>query len=275
MAYSASVPAGHRRAAYNKYRRSGPSVFLKKMFQGLFRLVGFSFLLAGSLGFILFISIALVYGYNRAVNSSFFSLKEIEIIGNRQLTYAHLTELMEVNPGDNLLQLKMHDIHARLNSNPWVDEVSVKRIFPDRILVNIREKQAYFWIQNQDRIYYSDDQGRVITAISPGRYVSLPLLYLEGEPRDHDLPQLVSFLEDRSFPFSLQDISWIRAQSSGTIEVRINTLGLNIVLDREILDMGPGRLSMVWSDLYSRGETDLVQKIIVAGSNAWIGYKEQ
>jgi len=275
MAYSASIRIGQRTAKSNSYRASSRAGLIWGTFMTLIKLVGFSFILVLSLGFIVLISIALLYGYNAAMNSSFFALKEIEFSGNRQLTYAKLTEIMNVNPGDSILQLKMADLHSRLKNDPWIKEVSVKRIFPDRLVVNIEESQAYFWFQDQTKLFYVDENGSKITPVSPDRYVSLPILYLEGKQQNHDLRPIVSFLENRSFPFSLLDISWIRARESGTVEMSMDSREISITLDRDLLISGPGRLNRVWVDLQTRGETDSVKSIIIAGSNAWVGFRSQ
>ncbi|RQD65529.1 MAG: FtsQ-type POTRA domain-containing protein [Desulfonatronovibrio sp. MSAO_Bac4] len=274
MAYSATIRMGQRESMSNKYRRSGQGGLIKGMFVALFRFIGVSMLLGLSLGFILIISIAILYGYNKAMNSDFFILKDIEISGNSQLTYSVITKLMGVNSGENVLQLRMSELHSKLNSNPWIESVSLKRQFPDKLIVNINERQAYFWIQDENRLSYADERGRVITDIAPGRYVSLPVLFIEGESRSADLQALVGLIENRSFPFSLQDISWIRLKNSGSLEMRIDSYELNITLDSSALRSGPGRLNLVWSDLRSRGDTDKVRKIIVAGRNAWVEFKD-
>ncbi len=275
MAYSASIPVGQQIARRNIYRKTRPRGLIRGTFRVLIKFLGASFLLLLSLGFIILISMALLYGYSTAMNSDYFGLKEIKITGNTQLTYSQLTELMNVSPGDSILQLNMSDLHAKLGSNHWIQEVSIKRVFPDRLVINLKERQAYFWLQNQDKLYYADENARIITSISPGRYVSLPILFFEGERRDHDLISVVGFLENRSFPFSLQDISWIRAKQSGTVEIFIDSKKLNISLDRETLNSGPERLNRVWSDLGARAETDSAERIIVAGRNAWVGFRSQ
>ncbi len=272
MAYSASVRAGQGATRSNHYRRRRPGSLVKKTFFALFRMVSISFLLVTSLGFIVMISIALLWGYNRAVNSDFLGLKEIEITGNKQLTYAHLTQLMDVNPGDNLLQMKMSDIQDRLQSNPWIDYVSVKRVFPDRLVVNLKEKHAYFWIQQDDRLCYADRYGQIITPITPERYVSLPILYIEDQQDDQNLERAVTFLENRHFPFSLQDVTWIRVRQSGMVEMQISSNGMVVSMDSSLSGLGPRRLSRVWADLGRRGEAESVSRIIVAGRNAWVAY---
>ncbi len=271
MAYSASVRAGQGAARSNHYRRRRPGSWVKKTFFALFRMVSISVLLVISLGFIVMVSIALLWGYNKAVNSDFLGLKEIEITGNKQLTYANLTQLMEVNPGDNLLQMNMSDIQARLKSNPWIDYVSVKRVFPDRLVVNLREKHAYFWIQEDDRLSYADRHGQIITPLTPERYVSLPIVYIE----DHQVQNLegaVTLLENRHFPFSLQDVTWVRVKQSGMVEMHISSNGMIVSMDSSLSGPGPRMLGKVWADLGRRGETESVSRIIVAGRNAWVAY---
>ena len=274
MTFSRGARSGQRRTSLKKKGKAGPALLIWGMFTAIFRLAGLSLLLALSLGFIVLISIALLYGYNTAMNSDFFRLKTIEISGNRQLTYDHVTRLMEAGPGDSILQIRVSDIHAGLRRDPWVEEVSVKRIFPDRLVVNLEEKQAYFWVRDGGELFYADEQGRIITRVSPGRYVSLPVLHIEGRQEEHDLDSIVDFLENRNFPFSLQDVSWVRAGSSGLLEIQLAPDGPGIVLDRDLLDLGPGRLKGLWSDLGARQERELVENIMILGDNAWVKYRQ-
>jgi cell division protein FtsQ len=274
MTYSRGARSGQRRTSLKKKRKVGPALLIWGMFTAIFRLAGLSLLLALSLGFIVLISIALLYGYNTAMNSDFFRLKTIEISGNRHLTYDQLTRLMEVGPGDSVLQLKVSDLHAGLLRNPWIEQVSVKRVFPDRLVVNLKEKQAYFWIRDGEELFYGDEKGRIITRVSPGRFVSLPVLHIEDQQEGQDLESIVDFLENRNFPFSLQDVSWIRAGSSGLLEIRLAGDGPGIVLEMELLDFGPGRLRSLWSDLGARQERELVENIMIMGDNAWVEYRQ-
>ncbi|MFP4084258.1 MAG: cell division protein FtsQ/DivIB [Desulfonatronovibrio sp.] len=272
MAYSASIRMGQRASRSRQRPKSRTVGLIKGIFVAVYRLVGLSFLIAVSLGFIILVSIVLLYGYNRAVNSDFFGLREIEITGNKQLTYSQLTELLNVNAGDNLLQLNMSDMHSVLDKNPWTEDVSVKRVFPDRLVINITEKQAYFWLQDQDKLCYADETGQVITQVSPQRYVSLPILHLQGQADKSDLEAVVGFLESREFPFSLNDISWIRIEGAGTVEMYAHSPGLTLTLDNSILESGSAKLGRVWTDLGKREERESVEKIIIAEKNAWVGY---
>ncbi|WP_045215147.1 cell division protein FtsQ/DivIB [Desulfonatronovibrio magnus] len=274
MAYSASVRTGHRSVRSNKYRKPRKKGLIKGLFMGLLRLMGASFLLALSIIFLITVSIGILYGYNLAMHSDFFALKHIEVNGNKQLTYAKLTELMEVNPGDNVLQLRMSELQSRLRVNPWVESVSLQRVFPDKLVINISERQAYFWIQDGEKMCYADARGRIITSLSPGRFVSLPVLYIERDKREEDLESLVMMLENRAFPFSLQDISWINIRNSGTVEMRVESQRMKIIMDRKNLRSGPVKLNRLWADLRTRGETDSVQRIIIAGSHAWVAYRD-
>lgn len=273
MAYSAGVGTINRNAGSRVYPRARKAGLLRGFFGAFFRLMGFSMLMGIIAVFLIIISIALIYGYSRAVNSEYFFLKNIEIKGNSRLTYSQLVELMGISPGDSLLQLKMSVLHENLADNPWIENVSVKRVFPDELLVTVQEKQAYFWVQHGDKMYYADQEGNRITSISPDRFVSLPVLYLEGEGPAPELSMLVNHLEGMNFPFSFQEIAWINVRPAGSIEMRIESFDIDILMDQEVLTQGPERLNRIWKDLKKRNETDRVKRIILLGNNAWVGLK--
>ncbi len=252
-----------------------PVGFLRRFFSAVAGLLGLILVLALSLGILVLVSAALIHGYRYATSSEYLALKEIEIQGNQRLTYAEILRLMQVDTGKNMLKLNISEMQKRLAESPWVEQARVRRDFPDQLHVNIREKQAYFWVQNDHNLYYADKQGRTIERLSPERLVSLPVLQLHDGADSRYVAGIVRTLEKRSFPFSIQDISWIRITETGRAGMYIHGLDLELALNCRELESQTDKLNVVWNDLRRRQDIDAVKQITVAGENAWVAYRHQ
>lgn len=73
-------------------------------------------------------------------NSSVFSIEEVTVSGANHLTSEELTESAAVPAGSTLLNVDAGGIASRLGSNPWVQSVSVDRVFPHTLNLNVTER---------------------------------------------------------------------------------------------------------------------------------------
>ncbi len=256
------------------YHRPRPVGKFRKFFSALFGVVGLTMLLGLSLGFLVLVSAALIHGYHYATSSEYLELREIEIHGNQRLTYTDILRLMQVDTGINMLKLNMSQMQKRLVQSPWVEQARVRRDFPDQLHVDIREKQAYFWVQNDDNLYYADEKGRIIERLTPERLVSLPVLHTHQNAGSGDISEIVRTLEQRIFPFSIHDISWISITETGRVGMYIHGLDLKLAMNCRELHKQTRQLNAVWNDLRQRQEIDAVKMITVAGENVWVAYRD-
>lgn len=73
-------------------------------------------------------------------NSSFLTVTEVQVEGTERLTAAHLTELAAVPSDSTLLRVDVNGITERLQSDPWVKSVTVRRVLPSTIVLEIAER---------------------------------------------------------------------------------------------------------------------------------------
>lgn len=73
-------------------------------------------------------------------NSSVFTISQVTVSGVSHITADELTELAGVSEGSTLLNVDADGIATRLTSNPWVQSVTVERVFPDTINLAITER---------------------------------------------------------------------------------------------------------------------------------------
>lgn len=73
-------------------------------------------------------------------NSGAFAVEQVTVSGADHLSGDELTELAAVPAGSTLLNVDANGIATRLAANPWVKSVSVDRVFPNTLNLNITER---------------------------------------------------------------------------------------------------------------------------------------
>jgi cell division protein FtsQ len=84
------------------------------------------------------------WGGQQLLDSSRFPLRYVYLYGDLQ--YADTRELKEklvVYPGQNFFSLDIEQMRSSLIADPWIDQVTVQRRWPDRLVVNMKERRAF------------------------------------------------------------------------------------------------------------------------------------
>lgn len=80
------------------------------------------------------------FGAIKLYNSPVFSIKTIDISGNTQLSKERVSEISKVKTGENLLRLPVKAIQERLEADPWVREVTIRKLLPQGLRIEVHER---------------------------------------------------------------------------------------------------------------------------------------
>jgi cell division protein FtsQ len=108
--------------------------------------------------------------------------KAIDIWGLRYAQRFEIEAVLQVSRGAPLLALDLPAIREKLETLAWVEQASVMRQFPDRLVVRIGERTPFALWQHAGRLALIDRQGRVLTQEQLERFPNLPLVVGAGAP---------------------------------------------------------------------------------------------
>ena len=91
--------------------------------------------------------------------SGLFDICKIEIIGNAQVEQEEILELSKIKMGDNIFLCNKIQTKSNLETHPYIQETKITRKLPDKILIEITEKQKAYQIQVEEGYAYIDNQG--------------------------------------------------------------------------------------------------------------------
>lgn len=144
-------------------RRAGE--LLKEIFQALALLTAITAITA-----------MLLASCDLTLRSSYFSLRETVVRGCKELTEKEILSLAAVRPAANILTLNPGVIARRIQRNPWIQEVSVGRELPDRLVILLRERRAVALLQQEKELQLVDSEGSPFKTVDPGDEINLPIL---------------------------------------------------------------------------------------------------
>ena len=118
----------------------------------------------------------MICGYNFAISSPCFQIKEIIVHGCKELTEKEILSYAAIKPSQNLLAINLGTIARRIESNPWVKEVSMGREFPNRLIIDLQERTAVALVKRDNGFNLLDLDGVAFKKLEKNDEVDIPVL---------------------------------------------------------------------------------------------------
>ncbi len=109
-----------------------------------------------------------------------FSVASIEIRGLAEADSTEISDRIDVTQASSLLLLDAEHARARIAEIPWVADVTVKKLYPNRIVVALTERIPYALWQDEGRLKVVDRTGTVMSDTLQPRHAGLPLVVGAG-----------------------------------------------------------------------------------------------
>ena len=107
--------------------------------------------------------------------SGAFDISEIIIEGNSTISNEQIISFSGIENGTNLFAISKKDITNNLKENSYINDVTIKRVFPDKIKLIIDERKLEFALQLANSYVYIDRQGYVLSILSESPKVPIIL----------------------------------------------------------------------------------------------------
>ena len=96
--------------------------------------------------------------YRFITHSPHFNIDEVSIVGNKRLSSEVLNLWIGPIFGENIFQLNLNKVSQKLAEHPWVYSVSARRVFPQAIYIELKERVPFAKIQFGNE-YVMDNYG--------------------------------------------------------------------------------------------------------------------
>jgi cell division protein FtsQ len=117
---------------------------------------------------------------DQAANAAGFRIAAISLTGSKEISREEILTMAGVTGHASLLFLDADAARKRLMANPWIADAAVLKLYPDRLQINITERQAFALWQEHGRVSVVADDGIVLERFVEDRYRGLPLVVGRG-----------------------------------------------------------------------------------------------
>ena len=127
--------------------------------------------------------------FNPYLLDSLFKVKNIKIIGSEKTNPYKLKQILSSNL-DNLITLDKDLTKSLLEEVGWVKRVSIKKVYPNTLSINIVESDPFAIFYNDQDIFLIDIDGEIISS-NPDINKYMSLLTIRGEKADVKLSEII------------------------------------------------------------------------------------
>jgi cell division protein FtsQ len=200
--------------------------------------------------------------YTYLLEAPLFQVREIEVEGNQRIPMQALLSLVPMEEMTNLFAVRLKKIAGRFESHPWIEQVSLRKVFPHKICIRVEERKPIAILQLEE-LYYIDSKGVIFAPAGEGDGYDYPLLTgltrqlvdQEGGVAKLLMTKALELLRiagnEKENP--LQEISEIHLEKSYGIRCFAYHGGLEVEMGWDDFPEKLRRLSFVRSDLQRRG----------------------
>ena len=124
---------------------------------------------------VVFVGVGGAAVYSWLGHSRLFSVRVVDLNECEHVTRDEVIGMLGGATSGNIWSLSKEEIGKRLRDHPFVREVSVRKAFPDRLIVRVTERKPVAMV-NLDSLYYVDEQGLVFKRLTAYDSKEYPIL---------------------------------------------------------------------------------------------------
>ncbi len=157
-----------------------------------------------------------------AWSSSWLAVKDVRVVGIEHGSPDEIVALARVAPNTPLLQVNTREVAQRVGEADIVADVTVRREFPDALIVTIRERQAVGWIEKGSRPWAVDAEGVIYRELrsKPSHVPQLKVKPSNGQAVE--AAAMVASELASADPTLLDRIKSISAKSQDSVELKLD-----------------------------------------------------
>ena len=95
-------------------------------------------------------------------STSLFNIETINVSGNTIVSSEEIISLSGIQKHSNLFRINKSGAIANIKENAYVENVEINRKFPNKVIIDIKEREAKYMLQFADSYVYINNQGYML-----------------------------------------------------------------------------------------------------------------
>lgn len=109
-----------------------------------------------------------------------FAIDEIRVSGNRETSEIDIFDRVGLDGWTSLVGFDVADARRRIESLPWVESATVRKVYPSTLEVRVVERMPFAIWQHGSLLSLIERDGRIIAPLTGALHVGLPLVVGAG-----------------------------------------------------------------------------------------------
>ena len=110
-----------------------------------------------------------------------FKIREIQIVNNQIIKDQEIIKNLSFLYEKNIFFLKMREIQKIISQNSFIESLKIKKIYPNKLMIEIYEKKPLAIIIFKQEKFYIDKKVDLIEYRNISEYEKLPIIYGDSE----------------------------------------------------------------------------------------------
>lgn len=97
-----------------------------------------------------------------ATTSPIFNIKQIDVTNNKQISSDTIISLSTLSTQQNIFKFNKNKVINSIKENAYIEDVKINRVLPNKINIDITERQKNFSLEFLGRYAYINNQGYIL-----------------------------------------------------------------------------------------------------------------
>lgn len=124
-----------------------------------------------------------------------FVVERVDVMGEGRLNERDIRNAVRINRGSYFFGVDLESARSRTESLPWVDRAVVRRLWPNRIVVQVVETTPYALWQSEGELHLLAESGEPIVPVRMAESVPSGLKTYVGKTAAGDVQKIESMLQ--------------------------------------------------------------------------------
>ncbi|HCH00118.1 MAG: hypothetical protein A2074_06710 [Candidatus Aquicultor primus] len=120
--------------------------------------------------------IAVVMGVAQLFRSGVFNVKSVDISGNKYVSPVRIVETCGINENTNLLSVPTGKLQVKIEKDPWVKSVVVRRALPNTLKIVVDERVPKALISHTGKFFLVDEELFIIAERQYAEGINVPII---------------------------------------------------------------------------------------------------
>lgn len=110
------------------------------------------------------------------MSSGFFQIKFITVNGNNNVSREEIVKLSSIYYGENIFRINKRNSMKSIFQNPYVKMIKIKRIIPNKVVIDIIEREIMAYVPYVGSYLNIDEEGMILEINPAMKNPGLPLV---------------------------------------------------------------------------------------------------